>query len=990
MMTFGEAAPWYRVGSSGAVAETEMDEVTRDDSRSRPDGRSTTAGAVTLDAVPAGRGVPYAPSELTILIMSAALVGIFYYPSLIKHSQNAGYLYSGDIIGFYLPTIMKLHELVRNFDFTALDYSLYNGSSDFFLSPNFFTFHPLIILYSIVFPPEGDSVRRLGQLITIMMTLHSLVALYFTQRLFHRVLRLDFAAAMFGAVLFTFSINMVYALGQPPFFFVATVVPWICCSVLECVERPRIEAIVLASAPVVLALVGGYIPLGLGAVAFSGLVVLIYIAGTHPYRTEGWTNLLRRLSTAALPCILGVAVCGLYVLALYLFNKDTGSAGRSTLFFSAHQLAENPSAILRAISPSWRVPGPQVEFSVAFGIVPLVVAMIFVFSFRAVRGLNARELATLQVSGGLYFFLVLAIFGSSSVASDLIYYFVPQVGQMHIYQRFLLFGHLAFAAMITLMLSAIERVRPSVTIRVVFAIMALLVVASSYTVAYRGEIFSTLGISADVIVELIGAVLVLGALVIPRRTFVFAVAGALAVMPAMGRMYERSGNDAVLEQQSARMPMQLRPKDDAALVDYIKAHTGKTYVKYADLTPIWSKDGVEVFPKVFPYLVLPQIKLSSYTGVTFYLSSRADYRARMPISGDLRLNPDWAFLRESGADFVIVPVAEASGGALAAVTGPVAAADVYRLPNGAVMLPIEQTGTPASMFDNGMIRIASPQAEIVRLKNLALHAPARQSSGVKPELAVDGNTDGDYADGSVTHTGADPNAWLEIDLGSSQPIGSIRVWNRTDCCQQRLDNFWTFVSDAPFGDADTADVLKVRAGTWGRQNFAPKRFVEIAADKVSGRYVRVQLSGGAEPDNAFLHIAELQVFPPSPDAAVQGAGAPPAAAAADPVTSFKTNFANFTQIKVDLKSPAAVQYLFSDNPKLTYTVDGERVAFDVSSGVPSYLLPAGRHSIEIRYSHGLLGLFWIVYGCYWLVLLLAIALRMARNPLAQRDASPCG
>ncbi len=489
-----------------------MDDVTRDDTRSWPDGCSTAFGGAARDTVPAARRVPYAPSEVAIFILSAILVGIFYYPCLINHSENAGYLYSGDVIGFYLPTIMKLHDLVHRFIFTALDYSLYNGSSDFFLSPNLFTFHPLIILYSFIFPPEGDSLQRLGQLFTIMMVLHSLAALYFTQRLFHRVLRFDFAAAMFGAVLFTFSAIMVYALGQPPFFFVATVVPWICCSVLECVERPRIEAIALASAPVVLALVGGYIPLGLGALVFSGLVVLIYIACTHRYRTAGWTGLLRQLATAALPFVLGIAVCGLYILALYLFNKDTGSDGRPTLFFSAHQLAENPSAILRAISTNWHVPGPQAEFSIVFGIVPLVIAAIFLFSFRAVRGLNSRELVTLEVSAALYFFLVLAIFGSSSVASDLIYYFVPQVGRMHIYQRFLLFDQLAFAAMITLMLSAVERVRPPVAIRVFLAIMVFLVAASSYIVAYKGEIFSAVSsISADVIVELICAVAV------PRR-----------------------------------------------------------------------------------------------------------------------------------------------------------------------------------------------------------------------------------------------------------------------------------------------------------------------------------------------------------------------------------------------------------------------------------------------------------------------------------------
>ncbi len=139
----------------------------------------------------------------------------------------------------------------------------------------------------------------------------------------------------------------------------------------------------------------------------------------------------------------------------------------------------------------------------------------------------------------------------------------------------------------------------------------------------------------------------------------------------MGRMYERSGNDAVLEQQSARMPMQLRPTNDAALVDYIKAHTSKTLLaEHADLTPIWSKDGVEVFPKVFPYWVLPQIKLSSYTGVTFYLSSRADYRARMPIDGELRPHSRLGFSARVRRGFRYrCRRPKQNGAALASVTG---------------------------------------------------------------------------------------------------------------------------------------------------------------------------------------------------------------------------------------------------------------------------------------------------------------------------------
>ena len=66
------------------------------------------------------------------------------------------------------------------------------------------------------------------------------------------------------------------------------------------------------------------------------------------------------------------------------------------------------------------------------------------------------------------------------------------------------------------------------------------------------------------------------------------------------------------------------------------------------------------------------------------------------------------------------------------------------------------------------------------------------------DLARDGNTDGDWRNGSVTHTELDANAWWEIDLGASRSIDQIFVWNRTDCCAERLVDFYVLVSDQPF------------------------------------------------------------------------------------------------------------------------------------------------------------------------------------------------
>jgi hypothetical protein len=145
--------------------------------------------------------------------------------------------------------------------------------------------------------------------------------------------------------------------------------------------------------------------------------------------------------------------------------------------------------------------------------------------------------------------------------------------------------------------------------------------------------------------------------------------------------------------------------------------------------------------------------------------------------------------------------------------------------------------------------------------DLALNQNASQSSTYDPGFtdasnAVDGNTDGVYADGSVSHTEMDQNAWWEVDLGAPASIGSIVIWNRTDCCGARLSDYWVFVSDIPFLDTDTPTTLQNRAGTWAiHQTVEPNPSSSISVPAAPGRYVRVQLSG-----TNYLSLAEVQVY----------------------------------------------------------------------------------------------------------------------------------
>ena len=67
-------------------------------------------------------------------------------------------------------------------------------------------------------------------------------------------------------------------------------------------------------------------------------------------------------------------------------------------------------------------------------------------------------------------------------------------------------------------------------------------------------------------------------------------------------------------------------------------------------------------------------------------------------------------------------------------------------------------------------------------QNIAPKGKAKQSStdfGGPANYGNDGNTSGDFAKKTVTHTAQEDNPWWEVDLGSEQPIGKLVIWNRT-------------------------------------------------------------------------------------------------------------------------------------------------------------------------------------------------------------------
>jgi hypothetical protein len=149
---------------------------------------------------------------------------------------------------------------------------------------------------------------------------------------------------------------------------------------------------------------------------------------------------------------------------------------------------------------------------------------------------------------------------------------------------------------------------------------------------------------------------------------------------------------------------------------------------------------------------------------------------------------------------------------------------------------------------NGTNYLALAEVQVFPPANLALGKPATQSSTIEPQedasRAVDGNTDGTYSGSSISHTQNDPQAWWQVDLQSPRAIGNVVLFNRTDCCSDRLSNFNLMVSSDG-----------VNWTSFPHPGVAPGQ-VTFPVNR-TGRFVRVQLNG-----TNYLALAEVQVFAP--------------------------------------------------------------------------------------------------------------------------------
>lgn len=96
-------------------------------------------------------------------------------------------------------------------------------------------------------------------------------------------------------------------------------------------------------------------------------------------------------------------------------------------------------------------------------------------------------------------------------------------------------------------------------------------------------------------------------------------------------------------------------------------------------------------------------------------------------------------------------------------------------------------------------------------EELQKSASARQSSTHEKgdaKNAIDGNAEQDFNEGSVSHTNEEKDPWFVVDLGGVKEISTIRLFNRGDCCGDRLEGATVEIIDAGLNSVWTETIAE--------------------------------------------------------------------------------------------------------------------------------------------------------------------------------------
>ena len=121
------------------------------------------------------------------------------------------------------------------------------------------------------------------------------------------------------------------------------------------------------------------------------------------------------------------------------------------------------------------------------------------------------------------------------------------------------------------------------------------------------------------------------------------------------------------------------------------------------------------------------------------------------------------------------------------------------------------------------------------------------ASNAKASRATDGNTDTTFSKNSCTATKQEESPWWSVDLDRTMEVKSVTVFNRGDCCGDRLNGFEVKVGDS--------SKWAKNAACGGQHSISQGESVSVDCEGKKGRFVSVVV-----PRKTTLHLCEVRIM----------------------------------------------------------------------------------------------------------------------------------
>jgi hypothetical protein len=570
------------------------------------------------------------------IIMWGLIICLFIYSPLIIGDLR-GYRpelrFLGDLHIGGFPSFILARNYALDFVTFGIDFVTSNGSTSFFLRPNFPSYYtPQFLLLNSL----GHFEKLTSPLLfSLLIYINGVISLIFSALYSKNILKMGFWSSILCGALFTTFISQAY--GQIAFFNVVAFFPAALYSIALAFEkRDGVTIKLLLSLPIICMITGGYLP-----IAVMGILVA--------YLTNIW--ILKKNIITSSPIILGNLYVGIILTAIYsiclvLAVRLVPALPDGPLFESMYyqDLSLTMKGLFNIFAPALpRGGGEAPHFMVGL---PMVICYLIVFS-HARHNSRHTAIAFTSVCLMIFAFAIVLSMGRFSGLANIFFYTVPALGKMHAYGRYMLIFSFFLALGLSYYINQID----SINITKATSFPVILISALLALCIFFSEFLDTKGINTiQLAIELVVCYIVILSFKLEttnKKIIALIITltlhqASFTYVPTNWASNSNPGNTSIdLTVDKARM---------TRMVDFMLANSNKQLIKYIDLTPEVEKIGGVMHN--FPWYITRATgdrRISSYMGYEQGLSMQYEYARMFSYYGKY----DSAYLKSTGVDYLL-------------------------------------------------------------------------------------------------------------------------------------------------------------------------------------------------------------------------------------------------------------------------------------------------------------------------------------------------